>query len=86
MIKDLKSRREFRARNHTVLTGFRHKQKQATLIVQNKRDRQSLLSINTIIYISENKAALNYRYGHPNVPFLEKNFIKFYAKAKKDYL
>lgn len=86
MIKNKNDRRDFIARNHTILTGFRHKQKQATLIITNKKDCQSLISKNIIIYISHKQAALNYYHGRQIIPFLEKNFIKLYAKTKKNHL
>lgn len=74
MIKQQRKKRDFAARNHTILTGFRHKQKQATLIPSTKHDLKKLVAKNIIIYVSQKKATLNYKFNHPAVPYLEKNF------------
>jgi hypothetical protein len=67
--------RDFKHRNHTVLTGFRHKQKEATLIPSVERDKYTLVSKNVIIYVHKKKAALNYRHGMMALPNVEKNLF-----------
>lgn len=76
MIRLPNQKRDFISRNHTILTGFRHKQKTATLIPSNKKDLQTLVAKNVIIYVTKKTAALNYKFNRPALPHLEKNLSK----------
>jgi hypothetical protein len=67
--------RDFKHRNHTILTGFRHKQREATLIPSVEKDKMRLVSKNVIIYIHKKKAALNYKTGKISLPNVEKNLF-----------
>lgn len=76
MIRKPNKKRDFTARNHTILTGFRHKQKKATLIPSTQKDLVKLLAKNVIIYATKDQATLNYKFNRPALPYLEKNLIK----------
>lgn len=76
MIRNPNQKRDFITRNHSILTGFRHKQKKATLIPSTKKDLLKLVAKNVIIYVNKNQATLNYKFNRSALPYLEKNLTK----------
>lgn len=86
MVKHKNARKTFVHRNHTILTGFRHKQKNATLVLLNRLDLKYLVGTNVVTYVNQKKARLNYKQGRQGLPCLEKNLASFYNEKTQAYL
>lgn len=86
MVKHSKATRTFIHRNHTILTGFRHKQKTATLVLLNRLDLKRLVGTNVVAYVNQRRAHLNYKHARPGLPCLEKNLKTFYDDKAQNYL
>ena len=86
MVKHNTARRTFVHRNHTILTGFRHKQNKATLVLVNRLDLNRLINTNIIAYVKKTQAHLNYKNAKPGLPCVEKNLAKFYNEKTQTYL
>jgi hypothetical protein len=83
MIRKKTWKRDFCGRNHTIMTGFRHKQTQTPLVLSNKVDQRGLTALGVIAYQHKGKAHLNYKRGHQGIPYLEKNFFVLLDEKKK---
>ena len=86
MVKRPNARKTFTHRNHTILTGFRHNQKTATLVLLNRHDLKYLVGTNVVAYVKTQRAHLNYKYGRQGLPCLEKNLASFYNEKTQNYL